>query len=458
MHHPVKILFFFFLYASAFSQPGYDFLPYDAEKMAWFSQAKLGIFIHWGIYAVDGTTESWAFFNNEVSYDQYMAQAKGFTARNYQPDTWAALFKEAGARYAVLTAKHHDGVALWDSKYSDLTVVKMTPAGKDLIVPYCKAMEKAGLKTGLYFSHLDWSHPDYASVVPRHIIFEDTRNSFAYPPKGQENILRWERFLHFHRGQIKELCITYKPDLLWFDGTWERDPEQWNMKTLRDSIDKWNPKIIVNSRMMGYGNYDTPEQVIPIVRPQTAWELCMTMNNSWGYRQSDTNYKSIREIIRTFAECIGNGGNLLLDIGPMEDGTIPAPQIERLKAIGAWIKKHEEAVYPTVAGMPYGHFSGPATYTKDSSIIYLYLFDQALEYIPVKGIRNKIKQIRVVGTTEVLTWKKSGGAKWINVPGTLLIDVPRNIDPYLTVIAIELENKLDLYHGIGHKEDVYCNY
>lgn len=130
----------------------------------WFKQAKLGIFIHWGIYAVKGVGESWSFYHGSISYEDYMAQCEGFTAKNYDPEAWAELFKRAGARYAVLTTKHHDGVALWDTKQNDLSVVKKTPAGRDLIKPYVEALHKNDLKVGLYYSHLDWSHPDYATV------------------------------------------------------------------------------------------------------------------------------------------------------------------------------------------------------------------------------------------------------------------------------------------------------
>ena len=137
----------------------------NAAKMQWFEDAKLGIFIHYGIYAVDGTSESWSFYNKETTYEQYMSQLNGFTAANYNPDSWAKLFKEAGAKYAVLTAKHHDGVALWETKQSQLNVVNKSPAKRDLIAPYATAMRAAGLKVGIYFSHLDWSEPTYGSVL-----------------------------------------------------------------------------------------------------------------------------------------------------------------------------------------------------------------------------------------------------------------------------------------------------
>jgi len=418
------------------------------EKMEWFADAKLGIFIHWGIYAVDGTAESWAFFNNEVTYEDYMKQADGFTASKYDPQAWASLFREAGAKYAVLTSKHHDGMALWDTKMSDLNVVTQTPAARDLLTPYAEALREEGLKVGLYFSHLDWSHPDYASVTPPGFPEDGERNPFAHPAKGKEDTVAWNRFLEFHRGQITEIMEQFHPDLYWFDGDWERSGEQWKMKELREYILSEQPEAILNSRMNGYGDYATPEQGVPVEPVDGPWELCMTINDNWGFRHTDTNFKSSRQIIQIFSECIGMGGNLLLDVGPREDGTIPEEEVKILKDLGTWINKHREAVYLTQRGLPFGHFYGPTALNKSNEVVYLYVLDVPKEYIAVKGIRNQINKIRVVGTDHELTSKTFGGASWANIPGILYIDVPEQVlDKYITVIALELEGELDLYHN-----------
>jgi alpha-L-fucosidase len=416
----------------------------------WFTEAKLGIFIHWGIYAVKGIPESWSFFKGEISYEDYMAQCDGFTAKNYDPAAWAHLFAESGARYAVLTTKHHDGVALWDTSLSDLNVVEKTPATRDLIGPFCDALRRYHLKVGLYFSHLDWSHPDYASVIPSGWdIPVEKRNKYSHP-LGEQDPAAWERFIKFHRGQLKELCVHYHPDLLWFDGDWERDDSQWRMDQLRDDLHRWQPGVLLNSRMRGYGDYKTPEQGIPIERPEGPWEFNMTINDSWGYQGHDTNHKSALQIIRIFCECIGMGGNLLLDIGPMADGTIPEPQVERLQALGKWIRKHEEAVYTIDAGLPMGHFYGPTALSKDRQTVYLYVFDIPRDSLALKGIRNNVKRVRVLGRAGELTNKKMGGAPWMNIPGVLYIDLPQEkLDSDVTVVAVDLEGPLDLYHGAG---------
>lgn len=314
------------------------------KRMEWFSQAKLGIFIHWGIYSVRGVSESWSFFNNYLPYDEYMEQEKGFTASKYDPKNWVDLIKESGAKYTVITTKHHDGVALWDTKVGDISVVKSTPAKRDLIAPFVKEVRKQGLKLGFYYSLLDWSHPDYPNK---------TRTEVRYKNDPE----RWARFNKFNFGQLAELNKTWKPDLYWFDGDWEQSSEAWNSKGIVDLLRSDNKNVIINSRIQGYGDYATPEQGVPVVRPEDKyWELCMTMNDSWGYQHTDSNYKSPYILLRTFVDCLSMGGNLLLDIGPKEDGSIPEEQIAVLKEFGRWTKKHKEAIYETRAGIPTEHF------------------------------------------------------------------------------------------------------
>jgi alpha-L-fucosidase len=403
-------------------------------RMQWFADAKLGIFIHWGIYAVNGIDESWSFYNEYLTYDDYMKQLKGFTGAKYDPDAWARLFKESGARYAVLTSKHHDGVALWDTRLSDLSVVKKTPAARDLIAPFCAALRKQNLKVGLYFSHLDWSHPDYPHF---------TRSENRYDTDS----LRWNRFLEFHQGQIEELISKFHPDLFWFDGDWDYSAEQWKAKEMRELITKELPQTIVNSRLNGYGDYDTPEQGVPITRPKSRWwELCMTMNDSWGYQGNDRNYKTPNQIIRIFVDCISMGGNLLLDIGPREDGTIPEEQVNILQALGRWTKRHQEAIYGTVAGIPKDYFYGPTTLSKDHTILYLFLESQPIGPVVLKGVKNRIYRVWVVGNGTRLQTKIMMKQFWNDIPGLLYIDVPPQLlDKEVTVLAVQLDGPIELY-------------
>jgi len=410
------------------------------EKMQWFADAKLGIFIHWGIYSVKGVDESWSFHNKKIAYPDYMQQLKGFTAKNYKPDEWASLIKESGARYAVITTKHHDGVALWDSKLSKLDMANSTPAKRDVLTPFFTALRKQQIKAGAYFSLIDWSYPDYPQFL---------KDSSRYDAK--KDTARWQRFLHFYEGQLTEVMQQYNPDLWWFDGDWEHSAEEWEAKKIRNMLTTRNPNTIINGRLQGYGDYETPEQNFPVTKPNFKWwELCMTINNNWGYHPDDTNFKTPYEVITIFADAVSNGGNMLLDIGPAEDGSIPAEEVNVLKELGAWNKKHAPAIFNTTAGIPQGHFYGPTTLSKDSTTLYLFLAGNVSGQVMVKGLSNAIKKISVVGNGQTLTHKVVGKISWSAVPGLVYIDVPENVqDKYMTVLALELDGPVKLYRGRG---------
>ncbi|MEU0126480.1 alpha-L-fucosidase [Streptomyces sp. NPDC006289] len=418
----------------------------------WFGEAKLGIFVHWGIYAVDGVAESWSFYDGTVPYERYMDQLRGFTASRYDPRAWADLFARAGAGYAVLTAKHHDGVALFDTRHSELSVVGRTPAGRDLVAEYTEALRERGLRVGLYFSHSDWSHPDYATVrhpAPPLGVVSDSR--FSTPPAGEEDPERWERFLKYRAAQVREVAELFHPDLLWFDGEWERGEEQWRMDELAQEVVSLLPEAVLNARLTGHGDYATPEQGLPIEAPDGPWELCLTVNDSWGYQPADTNQKSVGQLVRYFTETIGMGGNLLLAVGPREDGTIPEGQAGRLLGLGAWIAPHAEAVHGTVAGLPPGHHYGPSTLSADGRTLYLFCFGTPHETVSVRGLRTPVRRVRVLGTGDVLAHRVTGGLG--HVPGVLWIDAPTaaQVDPHATVLAVELDGELALYRGAGRE-------
>lgn len=415
---------------------------------SWFPDAKLGIFVHYGLYAVDGVSESWAIYWGDVSHEAYMRQVGGFTAARYDPRVWADLFERAGARYAVLTARHHDGFALWDSAFGDLNVGH-SPARRDLLQPYAEALREKGLKVGLYYSHSDWNHPLYPTVRSTGPEQWVNDSPLVAPPEGHEDPAKWQRYLDYRDGQVAELVERYHPDLLWFDGEWERAEDQWRIDRLADAILTAAPRTILNARMLSRGDYATPEQGVPIVAPPGPWELCLTVNDSWGYRHQDHNHKTVRQIVRYFAETIGAGGNLLLDVGPKEDGTITAEQSDRLLGLGEWIRAHEEAVYGTVAGLPAGHHYGPSTLSADRRTLYLTCFDIPREAIAIRGLLSKIRRVRVVGRDAELGHRITGGHG--PVPGVVWIDAPSpaDLDAYATVLAVELDGELDLYRGTG---------
>ena len=434
-----------------------------SQQTEWFADAKLGIFIHWGMYAVDGTSESWAFHNRTVPYDKYMSQMKGFTAENYNPAAWAQLIKESGANYCVITTKHHDGLALydtklrtaapkknalWNTKYP-LSTIYQTPIQKDVISPLFQALEKEGIKKGAYYSLLDWSSNDYPGFY---------KDSTRY--QLNDDSLRWSNFLTFMHDQIAEINTQLRPDLYWFDGDWEHSETEWQAAKIDSIIHQTNPDAILNGRLKSFGDYDTPEQNMPVVHPErNTWELCLTSNDNWGYRPQDHNFKSHFELLSIFTECIGMGGNLLLDIGPKADGTIPDEQIAILKEFGRWTQKHGSAIYGTIAGLPYGHYHGNSTLSKDSMVLNLFIpspqgasIDKSNLMIPIyiKGLKSKPKSIALIGSQTQIASHEVGKISWSSVPGTLFLEIPiSEMDPMISVVQIKFEEPLQLYRGKG---------
>jgi alpha-L-fucosidase len=412
----------------------------NEQKMQWFKDAKLGIFIHWGLYSVNGIDESWSFYNGYISHENYLKQTKGFTAKKYDPQALAELIKRSGAKYSVITSKHHDGFALWNTKFGDLNAVEGSAAKQDVLTSFVSALRKNNLKVGIYFSLPDWSYDDYTHF---------TRDSIRYHISDEPK--RWNKFLNYYQGQLKELSDNYNPDLYWFDGDWEHNSEEWQVPKVRQMLFDRNPNTILNSRLREQGDYATPEQGMPITRPKNKyWELCLTMNDSWGYQKNDHNYKTTDQIIGIFADVIGNGGNLLLDIGPKGDGSIPEEQVAILEGLGRWTNKHKEAIYGTRSGIPKEHFYGPTTLSKDENILYLFVKGNPNGEVVIRGLKNRINRIYVVGEGTKLSHQVIGKVYWSHYPGINYIKLPEHVlDGNMTVLAVMLDGKVDLYREDG---------
>lgn len=438
----------------------------------WFNDAKLGVFVHWGIYAVGKRgRESWPIFNGQVSYDEYLGEMRGFTASDYDPATWADLFVRAGAKYSVLTTKHHDGVALWPTKQNGPSIPNQTGC-EDLVGRYVDAVRKAGLHVGLYFSHTDWSNLDHLEVLTlrsreqllamrkeptnfRQIVWGDEQRNIDVT--GNEEYQRkWDSFRAFHRAQLTEILTAYGDiDLIWFDVMIGRKGVHYHSDEIRDVIQGISEKTIINSRLGKSGDYETPEQFIPVHRPRGPWELCITTNYTWSYTGEERDYKTPYEIITMFCECLGMGGNMLINVGPDERGIIPARQVELLETLGQWIRKHAESVYGTRAGLPHGYAYHFSSLNKPKDTLYLYLAHIPKEGTGIKGIKNAIRRITVLGDGAECSHKRVGGADWLGVPGLLVVDIPKDaLDENVTVLKIELDGKLDLYSGEGVEIDV----
>lgn len=409
---------------SSFAQVSPVVKTAEQQKMEWFDDAKLGIFIHWGVYAVDGISESWAFFNNYINHDNYMQQLGGFTAANYKPTEWVQLIQEAGAKYAVITAKHHDGVSLWATKAAESTnTLQHSAAKQDVLTPFVRELKQSGLKTGIYFSLPDWSHP-YYDVHTR------TQKRYALKDEPQ----RWDKYVNYYQQQLTEISENFKPDLIWFDGDWEHNSAEWRAPQTLALLRKYNPNIIINSRLNHHGDYETPEQGVPVLKPESRyWELCYTMNDSWGYQHFDQHYKSPNMIVRTLVDCISMGGNLLLDIGPKADGTIPEQQVAILKELKRWTSKHSEAIYGTRAGLDRYFGLHKTALSKDGKTLYVYL-DKRTESLSLTNLSVAPKNVRLVGSTAKLSFNY--------MHHTLDIALPSDqFDAAVTVVALDFAEK-----------------
>lgn len=316
-------------------------------RMKWFREARFGLFIHWGVYAVPAGTwngraggAEWIMNRSRISHADYKPLAQQFTAAKYDPQAWIALAKETGMKYVVLTAKHHDGFALYDSAFSDWNAVKASAAKRDLIRPLADAARAAGLKFGLYYSQSqDWINR--GGGTGRDAPWDDAQKQGSFD----------EYIAKIAVPQVRELMEKYQPSYLFWDTEYSMTPER--TRPFFDLMCEY-PELISNNRLGGgyLGDTATPEQKIFTDPLGRSFEVNMTINGSWGYNTRDTRWKSVQQLLRNLSDIASKGGNYLLNVGPTAEGVIPEPEVERLKAIGRWMRTNGEAIYATEAG-PY---------------------------------------------------------------------------------------------------------
>jgi alpha-L-fucosidase len=293
-------------------------------RMKWWHEAKFGMFIHWGLYSIIGQHE-WAMEYEGVPIAQYEKLAKHFHPKPNAARDWARLAKKAGMKYMVMTTKHHEGFCHWDSKLTNYNAVKQGP-GRDLVREYVDAARAEGLRVGFYYSLMDWHHPDGALC------------------KTDEAARR--RFVDYTHGLIRELLTNYgKIDVLWYDVSWPLDAKGWESERMNKMVFDLQPEIIVNNRNKLEGDFSTPEQEIKAAAVGHAWESCMTLNDSWGFHQNDDSWKSPKVVVNNLATCARDGGNYLLNIGPMPDGSIPPETTQILEEVGQWMQTNGKAIY-----------------------------------------------------------------------------------------------------------------
>ncbi len=361
------------------------------ERMAWWREAKFGMFIHWGVYAVlageykDTRDAEWIMRGGKIPADRYREYAKGFTAENYDPAAWADLAKKAGMRYVVITSKHHDGFALYPSEVTDWDAADAAGAKRDLLAPLAKAVRDQGMKFGLYYSHAqDWMHPGGAKWR-----YEEG-SGWDEAHKGS-----FDKYLEtIAVPQVREILTRYQPDVLWWDTPVDMTAER--AKPLIELL-KLRPGIIHNDRLGGgyHGDTKTPENYIPPAGyPGRDWETCMTMNDNWGFVRDDHDWKSFEEIIGQLVNIVSKGGNYLLNVGPDATGRIPQPSIDLLTRVGKWMEENGEAIYgaqasPFSCRVPWGR----VTTKPDGSdtVLYLHVLDVPQDRkLLLPGLKNEV--------------------------------------------------------------------
>jgi len=389
------------------------------NRMSWWREARFGMFIHWGVYAVPAGIHNgkkikgigeWIQRNAKISIKEYEKYAKKFNPVNYDPSEWVKIMKTAGMKYVVITSKHHDGFALWDSKVSDYDAVDFAPIGKDLLKGLSEACRKEGIKFGLYHSIMDWHHPQAQGNDEPRYDYQNVSNP-DFP-------IYYEDFL---KPQLKELINNYDPDILWFDGEWINDYKHNMGLDLYQYIRGLKPEILINNRvdkgrngMAGMtkddkkyaGDFGTPEQEILEGTSSMDWESCMTMNDTWGFKSYDENWKSAKVLVHNLIDITSKGGNYLLNVGPTASGLIPDPSITRLEKMGEWLEINGEAIYSSEKLKNYKQGEHLRfTKKKNSNSYFAIALKKPENSITIKNIEpNENSLIYVLGYDEPLIW------------------------------------------------------
>ncbi|MEI8597525.1 alpha-L-fucosidase [Vibrio sp. M60_M31a] len=330
------------------------------ERTQWYCEARFGMFIHWGLYAIPARGE-WVRSNEHMPKEDYDKYFDEFDAKEYNPKEWAKLAKKAGMKYAVLTAKHHDGFCLYDSKYTDFKSTN-TPCKRDLVQEFLQAFRDEGIKVGLYFSLIDWRHPDYPH-------FGDTHHPMRLCEDYKGTDHDFDNYLGYMHNQIEELLTNYGHlDIMWFDFSYDdMNGEKWKASKLIEMVRRLQPHVVIDNRLEGSGetagsirtlnptpysgDFDSPEQMIPPegIRDEAGnhipWEACITLNRHWGYHAHDNHYKSAKLVVRTLVECVSKNGNLILNVGPDAKGRIPKKSVAILEEVGEWLADNGESIY-----------------------------------------------------------------------------------------------------------------
>ena len=419
------------------------------QRMRWWREARFGMFIHWGLYAVPAgeyhgkrsdRIGEWIMEWANIPRAEYEKFTSDFNPVKFNAKEWVSIARNAGMKYIVITSKHHDGFAMYDSKVSNYDIVDATPYHRDPIKELATEAKKQGLVFCFYYSILDWHYPAAYVDAPEKDPTAGNRTT-KLKPGGKEE------YLTYMKAQLRELISNYDPGVLWFDGEWQDWWTEEDGKQLYEYVRSLKPSIIINNRvgrgregMKGLsktdqpyaGDFGTPEQQIPPNGlPGVDWESCMTMNTTWGFKSYDDNWKSPEVIIRNLVDIASKGGNYLLNVGPTKEGVIPAPSVERLAAVGRWMKVNGESIYGTTAS-PFSTQPEFGRVTSKPGKLYLHVFNWPTDgNLVVPAIGKSVKRAYLVSAPkQSLTVSETGNGLLVKLPVTAT-------DPIATVVVLE---------------------
>jgi len=424
------------------------------SRMAWWRDARFGMFIHWGLYAVpagewkeETDHAEWILETAQIPVEEYEKFTAQFNPIKFDAKEWVKIAKEAGMKYIVITSKHHDGFCLFNSQLTDYDVVDATPFKRDILKELSEECHRQGIKICWYHSIMDWHHPDY---LPR-------RNWEKRSSEGAD----YDRYVEHLKSQVRELLTNYgEIGVMWFDGEWE---ETWSRERgfdLYNYVRSLQSNIIINNRVgkgragmtgtydpkTAAGDFGTPEQEIPATGLGYDWETCMTMNDHWGYNKHDNNWKSTEDLIRKLVDIASKGGNFLLNVGPTAEGLFPQPNMERLRAIGEWMRVNGESIYGTTASL-FGKLEWGRSTTKGKKL-FLHVFDWPEDgKLSVPGLISKAEIAYLLANPyTTLDVNYQGGSAFISLPEK----VP---DPVVSVVVLEFEQKPEVVQSFWNNAD-----
>jgi alpha-L-fucosidase len=428
------LLFIFVIHLSSmgYSQPTYEPSPENLKNREWFQDARFGLFIHWGVYSILGDGE-WVMNQQKIPVKTYDKLPSFFNPTGYDPKAWVQMAKDAGMKYIVITSKHHDGFAMWDSKVSDYNIVKQTPYGKDVLKMLAEECRKEGMKLFFYHSQLDWHHPEY---FPQGKTGGDWSGR---PEQGDFN-----KYLDYMDAQLTELLTNYGDVAgIWFDGMWDKKDADWRLEKTYSLIHSLQPGAMVGSNhhqapipgedfqmfekdLPGHNTAGFSEGskvgALPI-------ETCETINHSWGFNLKDDKNKTPKQLIQYLVKAAGYNANFLLNVGPMPNGKIQPDHITLLKQVGDWLKANGETIYETQGGPITAHEWGVTT--QKGNKVYIHILNWSEESLELPAMEKKIKSAKFFADKSSIKFLKNKHGVTIKIPKDKFDDID-------TIVELEL--------------------